>query len=52
MLGSTATLSVAAIIFIPVIGLLTYQFLRQKDDKAGKVLVGYRVALLILGGLL
>jgi len=51
ILGSTSTLTLAAIIFIPVAGLMTYQFVRQ-ENKAGKVLVGYRVALLMLGGLL
>lgn len=52
ILGGTYTLTIGAVLFIPVIGLLCYQFLRHKDDDAAKVLVFYRLALLLLGGLL
>lgn len=40
----------ALLLFIPIAGTFTYQFLRQKDNKAGKVLVVYRVLLVVLGG--
>lgn len=43
---------IALLIAVPVAGTFTYQFLRQKDDGAGKALVVYRALLVILGGAL
>ncbi len=50
VLGANS-LYLAAAMFIPVTGLLTYQYLRQKDDRAGQALVLWRALLVLLGGL-
>jgi hypothetical protein len=54
IIGGTSTSALAAVIIIPVVGIFAYQFMRYHtdDDDAGKVLVFWRVALVILGGLL